>query len=143
MSARGNPNPNRIDNLTGKGKGRPKGVGNKVPGILKEAAIIAAQKAGEKMGGRRSVAAYLAWVAENEPQAFMQFLGKLIPQKVEGTGESGEHVVQFQFERVIVGATIDAQDERGAIPALEAEPIQGGLGRPGLGEIAFLRGDAD
>lgn len=61
------------------GAGRPKGVPNKLTSDVK-AAILAAF---EKAGG----VAYLAKQAEENPQAFMTLLGKVLPTQTQLTGE--------------------------------------------------------
>ena len=56
------------------GKGRPKGVTNKLTKTVKEAI----EAAFEQVGG----ADYLARMAIQEPTAFMTLLGKILPQQV-------------------------------------------------------------
>lgn len=63
-----------------KGRGRPKGVRNKTTTVLKDAILLAAEKAGGKAG----VIGYLTEQAKENPAAFMTLMGKLIPLQVGG-----------------------------------------------------------
>lgn len=81
------------------GKGRPKGSVNKHTMVLKEAALLAAARAGGKVGGEESVAAYLDWAARTKPEAFMTLLTKILPMQIEGGGSDGEHVVTLRWEQ--------------------------------------------
>lgn len=58
------------------GKGRKKGVPNKIPASVKEM-ILAALDA---VGGQR----YLEDQAKQNPQAFMSLLGRILPSEVKG-----------------------------------------------------------
>lgn len=60
------------------GKGRKKGVPNKVTGALKDMIIGALGDA----GGQE----YLARQAESNPAAFMTLVGKVLPMQVTGEG---------------------------------------------------------
>lgn len=63
--------------------GRPKGVPNKVTGILKDAILQAAQNAG---GG--DMVEYLTVQARENPGPFMALLGKVLPMQIAGDNES-------------------------------------------------------
>lgn len=63
-----------------KGRGRPKGVRNKTTVVLKDAILLAADKAGGKAG----VIGYLHQQAKENPAAFMTLMGKIIPLQVTG-----------------------------------------------------------
>ncbi len=65
------------------GPGRPKGIPNKTTTALKEAILLAAEKA----GGKDGLVGYLHGVAVDNPQAFCGLLGKVLPLQV--TGENG------------------------------------------------------
>lgn len=64
------------------GKGRPKGVKNKLTGQVKEMIIAALDKAGG--------IDYLASQAEANPAAFMSLVGRVMPLQTEITGKDGE-----------------------------------------------------
>jgi hypothetical protein len=66
------------------GKGRPKGVPNKVNAALKEMILQAAEKAHPK-----GTVAYLTQQAQDNPTAFLSLIGRVLPMTVEGTGKDG------------------------------------------------------
>ncbi len=72
-----------------RGKGRPKGVPNKITADLKRAILEAAEMA----GGDGGTAGYLARQAEENPAAFMSLLGKVLPTTISGDGENPLNVV--------------------------------------------------
>src|SRR5215470_4112593 len=65
---------------SGNPRGRPPGSGNKVPAILKEAII----KAAELAGGEEGLTGYLQAQAKANPSAFMGLLGKVLPLQMAG-----------------------------------------------------------
>ena len=71
------------------GKGRPKGVPNKITKALKEAILEAAEGAHPK-----GTVGYLKAQASENPVAFMTLLGKVLPMTVEGTGDNGALTIQ-------------------------------------------------
>lgn len=80
--------PNTVPKgLTNAGKGRAKGVPNKVTKELKEMILNALDKAGGE--------AYLAEQAEKSPAAFMTLIGKVLPMQVTGS-DGGAIVVTWQ-----------------------------------------------
>lgn len=66
------------------GKGRPKGSVNKTTALLKDAILMAAQKAGANENGEDGLVYYLQTQATNNPGPFMALLGKVLPMTVAG-----------------------------------------------------------
>lgn len=64
------------------GPGRPKGVPNKTTQLLKDAILLAAQRAGG--GDEDGIASYLERQAVENPGPFMSLLGKVLPMTVAG-----------------------------------------------------------
>ena len=60
--------------------GRAKGTPNKTTALLKDALLIAAEKAGGKAG----MVGYLTTQASENPSAFMSLLGKVLPLQING-----------------------------------------------------------
>ena len=74
-------------NMIGKGKpgpGRPKGAPNKTTALVKDAILMAASNA----GGKDGLVGYLTQQAQDNPNAFMGLIGKVIPLQVE-SGPAG------------------------------------------------------
>ena len=74
------------ENLTNAGKGRPKGVPNKLNASVKEAIVEAFNRAGG--------VDYLIQVAKDDPKTFCALIGKVIPLEVTGS-EGGALQVQL------------------------------------------------
>jgi hypothetical protein len=74
------------DNLTAKGRGRPKGSRNKVTGIAKD--IIA--EAADRLGGVERLVAWTKEDAQNERAYWSQIFPKLLPLQVGG--EDGQAI---------------------------------------------------
>lgn len=83
-------NPRSLANLTG--KGRPKGVPNKITSDLK-AMILGALSNAHPEGGE----AYLIQQANANPVAFLSLVGKVLPLTVSAAPETG-FVVRWQSE---------------------------------------------
>lgn len=66
------------------GKGRPKGVPNKVTKALKEMILEAAEQAHPK-----GTVGYLRAQAEDNPVAFMALLGRVLPMTIHGSNPDG------------------------------------------------------
>jgi hypothetical protein len=67
----------------GPGPGRPKGSQNKTTGLLKDAILLAAERAGNKLGAD-GIASYLEHQAIENPGPFMALVGKVLPLQVAG-----------------------------------------------------------
>ena len=80
------------------GAGRPKGSLNKTTALLKDAILMAAQRAGG--GGDEGITDYLVSQADENPVAFMSLLGKVLPMQV--TGEDGDAIkIETVVRRVV------------------------------------------
>ena len=91
------------------GSGRKKGTGNKVPRLLKDAILEAAERAGQSIVDERysdpskadqrfveqakkeGMVHYLEHQALENPHSFMTLMGKVLPMQVTGSGSQGEH----------------------------------------------------
>jgi len=74
------------ENKPPKSPGRPKGSLNKTTALLKDAILMAAENAGNKVGSEGLVS-YLEHQAVENPAPFIGLLGKVLPMQV--TGENG------------------------------------------------------
>lgn len=83
----GGANKIQAENLTARGRGRPKGSPNKTTALLKDAILQAADKA----GGKDGLIGYLTTQATANPQSFMPLLGKVLPMQL--TGDDGGPLV--------------------------------------------------
>lgn len=88
----------------GSGKGRVKGIPNKVTLALREAILLAAEEVGDAMadaaaekGETRTggLAGYLVMVASTDVKAFAGLLGRVLPLTVKGEGDNGAIVVEI------------------------------------------------
>lgn len=79
------------------GEGRPKGSVNKTTALLKDAILKAAEATGEDQAGKDGLIGYCVFLAKEEPKAFAQLLGKVMPMQI--TGEDGG-AVQVAFKTV-------------------------------------------
>ncbi len=73
------------------GPGRGKGTPNKTTALLKDAILMAAQKAGGD--GPNGMVEYLTVQATENPAAFMSLLGKVLPIQVSGDAANPVHTV--------------------------------------------------
>lgn len=71
--------------------GRQKGTPNKINTTLKEAILLAAEKAHPQ-----GMTGYLTAQAVANPAAFMTLLGKVLPMQITGEGGGAVQVVQYQ-----------------------------------------------
>ena len=99
------------------GSGRKKGTGNKVPSLLKDAILEAADRAGQNIvlaryddpskadprfvedAKKEGMVHYLEHQAIENPQSFMSLMGRVLPMQISGTGASGEHVVKLTWKK--------------------------------------------
>ena len=79
------------------GPGRPKGTPNKTTALLKDAILLAAQRAGG--GSDEGIANYLQQQAIANPGPFLSLLGKVLPMTVAGDAENPVFIAKI--ERVI------------------------------------------
>lgn len=85
------------DNLTRKGRGRPKGSVNKVGKEAKE--VIAA--AADGLGGLDRLIEWAKAAPENERAFWATIYPKLLPLQLHGAGENGEHLVKTVERRLV------------------------------------------
>ena len=76
----GGPEPKLGINRGNAGKGRPKGVPNKITADLKRAILEAAEAA----GGEGGTVGYLTAQATANPAAFLTLIGKVLPTTLAG-----------------------------------------------------------
>ncbi len=70
--------------------GRQKGTPNKTTQLLKDAILLAAERVGDPLNGRKGgTVGYLEFLATSEPKAFAGLLGRVLPTQIEGTGDGG------------------------------------------------------
>jgi hypothetical protein len=74
---------------TPKTGGRVKGTPNRINRVLKDAILLA----GEKAGGKEGLVGYLEKQAVANPAAYMSLLGKVLPMTVDATGIGAQAVV--------------------------------------------------
>ena len=86
------PKPKLGSNMGNAGKGRPKGVPNKVTGQLKEMILAALEGAGG--------VEYLQAQAHESPAAFLALIGKILPMQL--TGDVNNPVAITEIVRTIV-----------------------------------------
>ena len=75
------------------GRGRVKGTPNKTTALLKDAIIRAAEAAGEDKNGKDGLIGYCTFLAKEEPKAFAQLLGKVLPMQISGEGGGAVRIV--------------------------------------------------
>ncbi len=79
------------------GKGRVKGTPNKTTALLKDAIIKAAEAAGADKAGKDGLVGYCTFLATEEPKAFAQLLGKVLPLQIAGDGSAPLSVQIVRF----------------------------------------------
>jgi hypothetical protein len=73
--------------------GRSKGTPNRTTRLLKDAILLAAERAGG--GGSEGLTAYLQRQADENPGPFMALLAKVLPTQLAADGDGGGVVVQI------------------------------------------------
>lgn len=86
--------------------GRSKGTPNKTTALLKEAILGAATTAGSDGKGKGGLMGYCTFLAREEPKAFAQLLGKVLPMQI--TGEDGGPIRVTQVQLVPLTADGDS-----------------------------------
>jgi len=87
-------------------RGRPVGVKNKVPTMLKEAILEAAEAVGQDGKGKDGLVGYLKFLAVDQPGPFTGLLGKVLPLVVAGDKDNPllvKHESESAFERLARG----------------------------------------
>jgi hypothetical protein len=84
----------QAENLTNRGRGRPKGAPNKNTQAIKDMLLASLDQAGGQ--------AYFLRQAEENPTAFMSLISKIIPAEVKNqiTGPDGgpvQHAIKVKF----------------------------------------------
>ena len=97
------------------GSGRNKGTLNKIPKLLKDAILEAAERAGQtiveakysnpdeadqrfvEQAKKDGMVNYLEHQAIENPQSFLTLMGKVLPLQVTGSGNEGEHVITYKW----------------------------------------------
>lgn len=74
--------------------GRRAGTPNKTTALLKEAIIRAAEAVGSDGKGKGKLTGYCTFLAKEEPKAFAQLLGKVLPMQIAGD-DGGPVVVEI------------------------------------------------
>ena len=74
--------------------GRKKGTPNKTTAVLKDAILLAAERA----GGDGGLVAYLEGQAAANPQSFLPLLGKVLPLQIAGDADNPvKHAVEVHI----------------------------------------------
>lgn len=89
----------QADNLTNRGRGRPKGSPNKVTAAAKE--VIA--ECAERLGGCDRLVDWVGESKDNEKAYWTQIYPKLLPLQVHGSGSEGAHIVEVRRRIVRAG----------------------------------------
>lgn len=85
---------------SGNPAGKPRGKSHTT--LIREAAIEAANRAGDTVNAKRAgMAGYLEWVAVEQPSAFIGLLGKVLPTQITGADEGPVRSVHEVTVRIV------------------------------------------
>ena len=87
--------------------GRAKGTPNRTTALLKEAILAAAERTGRDGKGKDGLMGYCSFLATQEPKAFAQLLGKVLPMQL--TGEDGGPIKVTQVQLVALTKNDDSE----------------------------------
>jgi hypothetical protein len=95
------------------GQGRPKGALNKTTSILKDAILMAAEQRGSDGLGKDGLAGYCQFLADKQPRAFAQLLGKVLPMQVALTtfGKSAHEYSDAELAAIIASEQERREEE--------------------------------
>lgn len=93
-------NKQRGENSPPRSPGRPKGSPNRTTALLKDAIIKAAESVGEDKAGKGKLIGYCKFLAKDEPKAFAQLLGKVLPLQVGGLDDEEGNPTAIQITLV-------------------------------------------
>ena len=82
------PHPNLVAKGGAKRGGRKPGQVNKVPKLLKEALMIAAELEGSNEKGKDGLTGFLRKMAREDLRSFAMLLGRIIPLQINTKGDS-------------------------------------------------------
>jgi hypothetical protein len=119
---RGRGNPNFVKGHPGIG-GRPKGSQSKITVALKDAILLA----GERAGGKEGLVGYLTLLARENSSAYASLLSKVLPTTLSAPDSDGGAETHITFTRIIVHAD-GRREVEGATP--KALPAPDALPRP-------------
>lgn len=105
-----------------------KGKPNKTTKTLKQAVLLAAEQAGNRLTPNSGIVGYLLHVAETEPRAFVGLLGRTLPLDVTSSDGSMRPVVALYMPdnrrdaklvnaRPVIDVTDTVADDTPALPA--------------------------
>lgn len=95
---------NKIGDEKGPKPGRPKGSPNKTTALVKEAILKAAENVGNPATGKDGLIGYCEFLARDEPKAFAQLIGKVLPVQLAGDADNPiEHAHTIRLVGVRAG----------------------------------------
>lgn len=82
------------------GMGRKKGVPNKTTKLLKDAILMAAENVGSNGKGKDGLVGYCTYLATDQPKAFAQLIGRVLPMQVTGPDDEDGNPTEITFRLV-------------------------------------------